>query len=33
MSKKEIQVALIGHKFMGIVHSNVYQSIKSISNK
>ena len=26
MSKKEIRVALIGHQFMGIAHSNAYRN-------
>ena len=27
MSKKEIRVALIGHKFMGVAHSNAYRNV------
>jgi len=27
MAKKEIRVALIGHKFMGIAHSNAYRNV------
>jgi hypothetical protein len=26
MSKKEINVALIGHQFMGIAHSNAFRN-------
>jgi hypothetical protein len=26
MSKKEIRVALIGHKFMGVAHSNAFRN-------
>ena len=27
MSKKEIRVALIGHQFMGVAHSNAYRNV------
>ncbi len=26
MAKEEIRVALIGHQFMGVAHSNVYRN-------
>lgn len=32
MSKKEIRVALIGHKFMGVAHSNAYRNIGMWTN-
>jgi len=32
MSKKEIRVALIGHQFMGIAHSNAFRNAAMWAN-